>query len=197
MQNSSQKVGNPIAVEVKGHYTRLLGERVESLIAEQLSGKFKVFYDHKLVNPDRIIVRMGPEESPDNMAYADIAIVAKAGNIDRLILLSEIEEHKHSPKRLLGDLAAIAMSDYVEVDGVKHPLADLTIVLGLIVRPGGRVETKSSRFVSKFEKAVGEGVSGKRGIKFEILCGESGEQMIRKVEDRFKELMSGGISDTD
>jgi hypothetical protein len=190
MQNLSQAVGGSVAGEAKGHYTRLLGQRVEGLIQEKFPGKYKSFYDHKLINPDRIVVRMDSEGSPDNMAYADIAIVAKTGNSDRLILLSEIEEHKHSPKRLLGDLAAIAMSDHVDVDGVKHPLADLTVVLGLIVKAGGLVEAKSSRYVSKFERAVGEGVHGRRGIRFEVICGENGDQMIMKVEDRFKKLMS-------
>ncbi|HEX9909058.1 MAG TPA: hypothetical protein VGB78_11455, partial [Thermoplasmata archaeon] len=149
--------------EARGHYTRLLGGRLEQLVEREFAGHYRVYYDHKTVDPDRIITQMAGGRQADNLSYVDLAIVRTIDNEERLCLISEIEEHKHTPKRLLGDIAAIVMADSVLVGGREHPLTNLIVVLGFITRKNGQTGPRAERYLAKFESAMGEGIGGRRG----------------------------------
>ena len=179
---------------MRGHYTRLLGLRLEQLIEAEFAGQYRVYYDHKVVNPDRIITQLGSCEESDNLAFVDLAIVGTRHNEERLCLISEIEEHKHTPKRLLGDIAAILMADRVLVGGREHPLTDLVVILGFVAGKKGRTGPRARRYVSKFESATGEGIGGERGIRCIVLSADDGALLVKEVEECIKSHLYEGLN---
>lgn len=178
----------------RGRYTRLLGGRLEQLVEREFAGHYRVYYDHKTVDPDRIITQMGGGGQTDNLSHVDLAIVRTIDNKERLYLISEIEEHKHTPKRLLGDIAAIVMADSVLVGSYEHPLTNLIVILGFVTRKNGKTGPRAKRYVAKFESAMGEGKNGRRGIKCIVISADDGLLLIKEVEEWIKSYLHEGLS---
>ena len=168
-----------------------MGERIEQLISAEFRGSYRVYYDHKVGNPDRIVTQLGKGYDADNLAHVDIAIVSTRSDGESLCVISEIEEHKHTPKRLLGDIAAILMADNVNIEGRDYPLANLVVILGFVTRKNGRTGPRAKRYVSRFETAMGEGDDGRRGIRCIVLNAESGPRLVEEVEDCIKTVLIG------
>ncbi len=110
-------------------------------------------------------------------------------NEERLYLISEIEEHKHTPKRLLGDIAAIVMADSVLVGGREHPLTDLTVILGFVTRKNGQTGPRAERYLAKLESTMGEGPGGRRGIKCVVISADDGALLVEEIEKWIKSFL--------
>ena len=172
-----------------GVYTRMLGERLESLMENEFKRRYRIYYDHKVTNPDRILAQVGKGNQTEDMAHLDVAIVDTGDNRERLLVVSEIEEHKHAPKRLLGDVAAIMMSEKVKIDGRDHPLANADIVLGVVTKKGGQTGPKATKYITRFELAMGEGPGGRRGLRCFLFYAEDGNQLVDKIEEFVASLL--------
>jgi len=178
--------------EPNGYYTRLLGKRLEELLDSNFPGQYRVYYDHKLARPDKIMAHIGEECRENNLARLDIAVISMANTDHRLMIVSEIEEHKHTPKRFLGDLAAIMMSEKIKVDNRDYPLNDVTVVLGLISKRNGVTGQKARKFTSDFMTMIGESKSGKRGIDCVVVDADNGSVLIHQVENIIRSLLIKG-----
>jgi len=173
-----------------GYYTRILGERLQKLIDSEFPGRYQVYYDHKVVNPDSIIAHVDHMCRENNLAELDFAIVSRQNGEKRLVMVAEIEEHKHSPKRFLGDLAAIMLSERIMVGGQDHPMKDMIVLVGLVTKKNGVTGQKASKFVGRFESMIGEGQSGNRNIRCKVLDSTSGEDLVQKVEGFVRAYMA-------
>jgi len=187
------KIGDILEGEANGYYTRMLGNRLDRLIKAEFSGQYRIYYDHKVVDPDSIITQLVIDNQAENLSEIDLAIVSTRHDGERLCLVSEIEEHKHTPKRLLGDIAAIMMADQVLVDGHKHPLENVVILLGFVTRKGGGTGPRAERYTSRFVSMISEGIAGKRGVWCIVLSANDGEQLVNKVEECVKSHLCKGF----
>jgi hypothetical protein len=187
-------IGDEMEEEARGRYTRLLGRNLEQLVEREFAGHYRVYYDHKTADPDRIITQIGGGKQADNLSFVDLAIVRTTDTEERLCLISEIEEHKHTPKRLLGDIAAIVMADSVLVEGREHPLTNLIVVLGFVTKRNGRTGPRAEKYVAKFESAMREGIGGGRGIKFIVINADDGVLLVKEVEERIKSFLHEGLN---
>lgn len=174
-----------------GYYTRILGEKLERLVDDKFPGQFVVYCDHSSKS-QRMVAHVDEACSENNLAYPDIAIVSKNGAESRLVFLAEIEEHKHSPKRFLGDLAALMMSEKVKIGRKDYPMSNVVVVIGLVTNSGGVTGLKAEKFVSKFESLIGEGQGGKRGLCCKLLDADSGEKLVQKVEVFVSHYLANG-----
>jgi hypothetical protein len=175
--------GDGLERVANGYYTRMLGERLESLSENEFKERYRVYYDHKVSDPDRILAQVGKGNQTEDMAHLDVAIVDTTDDKEHLLVVSEIEEHKHAPKRLLGDVAAIMMSEKVKIDGRDHPLMNADIVLGVVTKKGGQTGPKAMKYITRFELAMGEGPGGRRGLRCFLFYAEDGSQLVDKIED--------------
>ncbi len=168
----------------------MLGGRLQRLIDIEFSGEYEVYYDHKLTNPDKIYAHIGDMCRENNLAELDIAIVSQKDGHRQLVLVAEIEEHKHSPKRFLGDLSSIMLSEHVMVDGQDYPMRNLIILIGLVSKENGVTGKKAKKFVSMFEAMIGEGHGGNRNLRCTVLDSTTGDGLIQEVEKFVMERMA-------
>jgi hypothetical protein len=134
--------GDRLERVANGFFTRMLVDRLEQLMQREHQERYRVYFDHKVRNPDRILAQVGKGAQTEDMAHLDFAIVDTAEGDERLVVVSEIEEHKHAPKRLLGDIAAILMSEKVKIDCRDHPLENADIVLGVVTKREDRLDRR-------------------------------------------------------
>ncbi len=180
----------------KGYHTRIIGDRLDQLIRDEFPGLYRVHYDHKEVAPDRIIAYSDSEGVGNKLAYLDLAVVSLQADEEKLLIISEIEEHKHSPKRFLGDIAAIMIAESIRVRGHVYPLADVFIVLGLVLKGNQRATFRAERTVSRLESLMGGGKGGERGIECIVLHEKTGVELVERVVAKVRELMIERNRDT-
>gem|GEM_PF-6275567 len=175
--------------EANGPYTRQLGDNLRAKITDQFQNRFIVYNDHKLVNPDTIIAHVDDVCNDNNLAELDIAIVSNQNGQRSLAIVLEIEEHKHTPKRILGDMTAIMMSDWVTIKNDRLPLENVDIIIGVITKKGGVTDKKAKKIVAKLESNLSEGEWGKKGIRCTVITSYDGVTLIKEVESKIVEIL--------
>jgi hypothetical protein len=113
--------------------------------------QYKVFYDHGEKYSDLGAVAIkgfyGEQVTNTNrLADIDLLVADQQGNAKLLI---EIEEHQSSPKKIIGDVFAIAMCNRIEVKqaGVRttfHLTPETVLIVAGIVNPHGAKLTQAS-----------------------------------------------------
>lgn len=125
-----------------GEQTGKFGKKLRDLFCSE----YEVFYDHGDPNTDAGVAACRAffgEEARNTNILADIDILI--GKEEEAIALIEIEETSNSPKKIIGDIFAIAMCNKVKIklrneeysDGRLHKIYEITNKTRLFI--GGKV----------------------------------------------------------
>jgi len=92
------------------------------------------------------------------LSHADIAIVNKEkGTVE---LIAEIEEHGSSPKKSIGDIVNIILSDKVRIDGEDYGYGEkLCILLAVKGDSKGKAQAKLEKICDGLKKWKSPGTS--------------------------------------
>lgn len=163
-----------------GIYTGELGQR---LYQKLIGTAHAVYFDHKhgagSESKNRHAMPFFDDCSTASiLSYVDLAIINKSSN--SVELLAEIEESGVDPKKVIGDIVNILLSDGLRVDGVNYPCGEVVFILGLKVNPRGNTEEKVKRLWQKLARLNEEREKGK--IRFIPIFDQNLEALISKVE---------------
>lgn len=111
-----------------GAHTGELGKR---LYKNYKSTAHDVYYDHSNGNEPNICRPtpfFGEYSNASTLSRVDIAVVNKnAGTVE---LIAEIEESGAPPKKVIGDVVNIMLSEQVRINGKDYGYGDITFILG-------------------------------------------------------------------
>jgi len=130
-----------------GAHTGDLGKR---LYKNYKNTSHDVYYDHSNGNEPNICRPtpfFGEYSNASTLSRVDIAVVNK--KTDSVELIAEIEESGASPKKVIGDVVNIILSEQVRINGKDYGYGDITFILGIKVNPEGDSEKKTRRICKK------------------------------------------------
>jgi len=81
------------------------------------------------------------------LSFVDIAIVNRNTNLIELI--AEIEESAAEPKKVIGDIMNIILSEQVRIKGTDYRYGDIAFILGGQTNPKGSAKEKTNQICQK------------------------------------------------
>lgn len=169
-----------------GECTARLGRMLERRIAD-LRHSLRVVYDHAEETEHRIVSFVGQSSSREtSLSHVDIAIISEES--DRAILLCEIEEKESEPKRIIGNLGAILLADYVSIAGKKYRIEGTQFVLGLKTHPRGMGKEKAET-IQRLMTSRLKGEAPER-IKIKVVCDEDRDGLLETVSTEIIRLLT-------
>lgn len=180
----------------RGVYTGELGYR---LYTQYQNTDHTIYYDHgrdrnsepNLCRPTRFFDECSRTST---LSYVDIVSVnSKTNSIE---LIAEIEEGGAEPKKVIGDITNIILSDQVRIRSRDHPSRDypysdsLAMILGVKCNPRGGGEEKTRRICQKLMQ-INERMGNK---KMDLICvfdedlAELAARVGREIEQRLSDV---------
>ncbi|RLF63625.1 MAG: hypothetical protein DRN33_03750 [Thermoplasmata archaeon] len=163
-----------------GEYTGKLGY---SLYKKYLDSAHTVYYAHSgkendepnLCHPTPFF---GECSNASTLSWVDIAVVNK--KTDSVELIAEIEESGAEPKKVIGDVVNIMLSEQVRINGKDYGYGDITFILGVKVNPEGDSEKKTRRICKKLAEINEK--TGNKNMEIIPLFDSDIKALTRKVE---------------
>ena len=130
----------PVFKMTDGEYTVKFGEELTKELESY--SDFQVYYDHGDSSKPNVghitpYLRNKPFDSSSTLANVDILITHKTNNVERALILIEIEETKSSPKIILGDIFNLLLAGSVCFSRNKSlkldfPLNKTYLIVGVV-----------------------------------------------------------------
>lgn len=120
------------------------------------------------------------------LSYVDIAVVNKWKNSIELIV--EIEESGAEPKKILGDVANIILSDKMRIKGKDYNFEDLTVILGVNVNSRGKSKEKTKRICQKLMRI--NKLVGNKKIELILIFDNDLEALFKKLKRKINQKLS-------
>jgi len=160
-----------------GAHTGELGKR---LYKKYKSTAHDVYYDHSNGNEPNLCRPtpfFGEYSNASTLSRVDIAVVNK--KTDSVELIAEIEESGAEPKKVIGDVVNIILSEQVRIKDKDYGYGDITFILGIKANPNGEREKKIRRICEKLMEN-----NEKKGNKIYIIpvFGSDIKALTRKVK---------------
>jgi hypothetical protein len=134
-----------------GRYTGKLGYE---LYNKYNTTSYNIFYAHEGNNKKNEPNLCKPTPFFDQcsrdttLSYVDIAIFNEKENVVKLI--AEIEESGAEPKKIIGDIVNVSISDQISIKSEKYNYSEnLVFILGVIVNAKGSGEEKARKLQQK------------------------------------------------
>lgn len=171
-----------------GEHTGKLGKK----LADQLNSKskYRVYYAHgnkklddgSVCNPTPFFDEYS---NKSKLSFVDIVIVEN----DKVKLLCEIEESSAAPKKVIGDIVNILVSDKVRIQGNDYEYNSPKLILGLKVTEGGASNQKAHSLKQKLENIIKEPYWNLLN-EIAIICDGNLDNLINTIEEKINELVN-------
>jgi len=163
-----------------GEYTGKLGY---SLYKKYLDSAHTVYYAHSgkendepnLCHPTPFF---GECSNASTLSWVDIAVVNK--KTDSVELIAEIEESGAEPKKVIGDVVNIILSERIKIKDDEYGYRDTALILGIKVNPDGHSKEKTESICKKLAE-INEKAGNKKMEIIPIFDSDI-EALTRKVE---------------
>lgn len=187
-----------------GEYTAKFGEELTKELEPY--SDFQVYYDHGDSSKSNVghitpYLRDKPCNNSTTLANVDILITHKTNNVEKAVILIEIEETKSAPKTILGDIFNLLLAGSVRFsrnktlkpDDSSFPLDKADLIVGAV--------DSSDDKLQKIEYIFNEIEELKEKIKgsvFDTSIGEIklwGNHNLPELLSRIKEIVLQDISE--
>lgn len=169
----------------------MLGERLEEDLGIIRSPDCYLTFDHdKRPGQDpksAVIPYIHEPNAPDSaksLSRIDLTLVRNG----RLLVLCEVEEKQPDPKKIVGDIGCVLLSDEVWIGDECYGRDGATLLIGIVSNPRGVNEWKANLISEKLQVVFKDRM---KGLKIEILCAPDPLGAICAVEVRILQLLAG------
>lgn len=128
----------------------------------------------------------GEHSKASTLSWVDIAVVNK--NTVKIELIAEIEESGAEPKKVIGDVVNIILSEQVRIKDNDYEYGDTTLILGAKENPSGDREKKTRRICKKLME-INENTGNKKMEIIPIFDGDV-EALAQKVENEIERRLA-------
>lgn len=129
-----------------GKLTEELGKNLTQRLNSQ--SKYHVYYAHGKKTEEKNVCRPTPISRDEySLSFIDIVIVENAEKKKKVKLLCEIEESGVAPKKIIGDIVNILVSDKMRILGENCEYDRPQLILGLKVNEKGESCQKQNPYV--------------------------------------------------
>jgi len=120
------------------------------------------------------------------LSYVDIAVVNRKRN--SIELIAEIEESGAEPKKIIGDVVNVILSDQMRIKRKNYNYGDFPLILGVNANPKGKSEEKTKRICQKLIR-INEKIGNKKIELIPIFDNDLGA-LIKKIETKINRKLS-------
>lgn len=172
-----------------GQYT---GEMGYKLYKYYENADHAIYYDHgKDKNTEPNLCQPTPFfdtcSRTSTLSHVDIAAINKNSNLVKLI--AEIEEAGAEPKKVIGDIVNIVLSDQVRIQGKDYQYdGNLILILGIKATIGGGEEEKTKRISRKLMDINKK--TGNKNIELVLVFDIDLLELVKKVESEIKRRLA-------
>jgi len=124
------------------------------------------------------------------LSYVDIVIIERENK--KVKILCEIEESRASPKKIIGDIVNILISDSIHIQEEDYEYDKLQLILGLKVTEGGKSEQKTHSLKQKLQGIIKEQYWNLLD-EITIICDKDLNNLIRKVESKIMDIFKQDV----
>ncbi len=170
-----------------GQYTEKLGKN----LAQELNSKSKyyVYQAHGKKTGENNVYRSTPffgdeYSTSSTLSFVDIVIVER----DKVKLLCEIEESGAAPKKIIGDIVNILVSNKVHIHGKEYGYDRPQLILGLKVNEKGKSCQKANSIPQELKKLINEPQWSL--FKIEIICNGNLTELVKEVESKIMDWVN-------
>jgi hypothetical protein len=103
-------------------------------------------------------------------------------------VLIEIEETTSEPKKIIGDIGNIILSEKIHIKGNEYHYGNIVLILGLMVNKKGKGVEKATLICDKLLK-INETV-GNKEMKIIPILDDKLEKLMNKIEKDISERLS-------
>ena len=163
-----------------GLYTGEIGYK---LYKKYVNGFHMIYYDHgknKKNEPNYCHPTPFFDDCSrtSTLSYVDVAVVNRKTNLIELI--AEIEESGAEPKKIIGDIVNIILSEQIRIKGKDYEYGDIVFILGIKANPMGGAEEKTKMVCQKLTQ-INEKIGDKK-IELIAVFDNDLKTLIKKVE---------------
>lgn len=135
-----------------GKYTGMMGKRLYEKYRETVH---QVFYDHgkdpreepHYCKPTPFF---GAYSSASTMSCVDVAVLNQDSS--SIELIAEIEESGHEPKKIIGDIVSLLLSEKIRIGNKDYGLGKTPLVLRVLTGEKGKAREKIERIRDRLSK---------------------------------------------
>ena len=124
------------------------------------------------------------------LSYVDIVIIERENK--KVKILCEIEESRAAPKKIIGDIVNILISDSIHIQEEDYEDDKLQLILGLKVTEGGKSEQKAHSLKQKLQGIIKEQYWNLLD-EITIICDKDLNNLIRKVESKIMDIFKQDV----
>lgn len=176
--------------KIAGKYTEKLGEK----LIQRLGSNYCIYYAHGRKTDDGHVCHPMPVfgncSNASTLSYVDIVIIEHENK--KVKILCEIEESRASPKKIIGDIVNILISDSIHIQEEDYEYDKLQLILGLKVTEGGKSEQKAHFLKQKLQGIIKEQYWSLLD-EITIICDKDLNNLIRKVESKIMDIFKQDI----
>jgi len=172
-----------------GYYTGKLGLKLSEKYKDT---KYSVYYSHPNERDESNACRpqtfMNKCSNATSLSWLDIVFLNQERNQVELII--EIEEEGSEPKKVIGDIGSVILSDQIRITEAKekdYDFGNLTFIMGVKVNPdGSRVE--KIKLICERMLELNEELPEREMEIIPIVNGDINELMM-KIESKIAEII--------
>lgn len=176
----------------KGKFT---GELGYELYEKYDDTKYDVYYAHlkegitKHEQPNfqkrGLVPFFGEYSNATSLGFVDIVCLnTETNNVEIGV---EIEERKSPPKKIIGDIMSVMLSEQIRIDGDDYSYGNLVFIMGTKVNPKGSGSKKTKLLCEKLSNL--NDVLGKRKMEIIPVVAGDREELIEKVRTLIEYLL--------
>jgi len=164
-----------------GLYTKELGARLYKKYEDTVHMIYCAHGEDKSKEPYYCHPTPFFDKYPDSitLSFVDIAFVNRSTNL--IELMAEIEESDAEPKKIIGDIMSIILSEQVRIKREDYNYGDIVLILGRKTNPKGGAKEKTTRICQKL-LPINEKIGNKK-IELIPVFDNDLEKLITKVEN--------------
>lgn len=179
-----------------GKYTAKFGEELTKGLESHPN--FQVYYDHGDSSKPNVgqitpYFRDKPYNKSTTLSNVDILITHKTNNIEKAIILIEIEETDSEPKKILGDIFNIFLAESVCFQREDFPLDQINLIVGTVVGSDDKLQK-----INSISNAINDLKKQIKGSIFDISIGKIellGDHDLPELLSRIKKNILQTISE--
>ena len=172
----------------QGEYTKELGKRLTQKLKSK--SKYSVYYAHgdsiRENNVCHSTPFFGNYSTASTLSFVDIVVVDSENK--KVRIFCEIEESGAPPKKIIGDIVNIIVSEKLRIKGINYEYDRPQLILGIKVKEGGKSEQKAHALIQRLESTIKE-PSWNLLDKIRLICDSDIDKLLDKVESEALRLI--------
>jgi len=173
---------------MSGKYTVKMGFNLYNIYKNCRNTAYEIYYDPhknneelKTPNSYRPILFFGECcSNASTLGHVDVAVVGKNNEV---VLACEVEESDAAPKKIIGDVMSIILSDQISINEKYYYYnANLVFILGINRKPDSDKEKKTEHIrkeLTRINKKI-----GKRETDLILVFGDGAQELTKNVEEK-------------